>query len=62
MSSRKFRKVQNIFCSNKKEVTKINKDGNESVFFISFKLKLIESAGFMASSLSNLVDNLAEGI
>ena len=46
----------------KKEIKKINKDGNKSVANISYKIKLIDSAGFMAGSLSNLVDNLAEGI
>ena len=40
---------------------KINKDGNESVATISYKIKFINSARFMASSLSNLVNNLAEG-
>ena len=29
---------------------------------ISYKIKFIDSARFMASSLSNLVDNIAEGI
>ena len=29
---------------------------------ISYKVKFIDSARFMASSSSNLVDNLAEGI
>ena len=38
---------------------KINKDGNET---ISYKIKFIDSTRFMASSLSNLVHNLAEGI
>ena len=55
MSWGKYRKVQ-------KEVTKIDKDGNESVVTVSYKTKFIDSARFMASSLSNLVDNLAEGI
>ena len=32
-----------------KEVTNINKDGNESVVTISYKLKLIDGARFMAS-------------
>ena len=41
-----------------KEVTKIDKDGNESVFTIAYKTKFIDSARFMVSSLSNLVDNL----
>ena len=46
----------------KKEVPKIDKDGNKSVVTISYKIKFIDRARFMASSLSNLVDNLAEGI
>ena len=46
----------------KKEITKIDKDGNEVVVNISYKTKSIDSAKFMASSLSNLVDHLAEGI
>ena len=45
-----------------KEVTKIDKDGNESVVTISYKIKFIDSARFLVSSLSNLVDNLPEGI
>ena len=62
MSGGKQRKVQNFFCSKKNEITKINKDGNESVVNISYKITFINSARFMASSLSNLVDNLAEGV
>ena len=58
----KIQKITKIFCSIEKEVTKIDKDGNESVATISDKIKCIDSAIFMASSLSNLVDNLAEGI
>ena len=45
-----------------KEMTKIDKEGNESVATISYKLKFIDSPRFMATSLSNLVDNLKEGI
>ena len=45
-----------------KEVTKIDKDGNERVVTMSYKIKFIDSARFMTTSLSNLVDNLAEGI
>ena len=45
-----------------KEVTNIKKDGNETVVTISCKIKFIDITKFMASSLSNLVDNLAEGI
>ena len=46
----------------KTEVTKIDKDGNESAAIISYKIQLIDGSKFMAISLSNLVDNLAEGI
>ena len=41
---------------------KIDKDGNESVETISYKIKFINSVRFIATLLSNLVDNLAEGI
>ena len=44
------------------KVTKRDKDGNESVVTISYKIKFINSERFMATSLSNLVDNLTEGI
>ena len=43
----------------KKEIKKIDKDGNGT---ISYKIKFIDTARFIASSLSNLVDNLTEGI
>ena len=63
MSWGKYRKVQDLFVSIENKVTKIDdKDGNESVVTISYKTKFIDSARFIASSLSNLVDNLAEGI
>ena len=45
-----------------KEITKIDKDSTESVVNISYKIRFTDSARFMASSSSNLVDNLAEGI
>ena len=45
-----------------KEVTKIDKDGNESVITIPFKIKFIVSARFMTTSLSNPNNNLAERI
>ena len=44
----------------KKEITKIDKDGNESVVTISYKIKFIDSARFSPTSLSNHADNLAE--
>ena len=43
-------------------MTKRDKDGNNSVATISYKIKFIDSSRFIASSLSNLVDNLAEEI
>ena len=45
-----------------KEVIKIDKDGNKRVIIICYKIKFIDSARFIATSLSNLVDNLTEGI
>ena len=45
-----------------KEVMEIDKDGNKSVVTISCKIKFIASARFMATLLSNLVDNLTEEI
>ena len=45
-----------------KEVTKIDKNGEEITKNISYILQFIDSARFMASSLSNLVNNLFEGI
>ena len=45
-----------------KEVIKIDKDGDASVVSISYKIKFIDSARFMATSLSSLVDNLTERI
>ena len=40
------------------EIIEIDKDGNEIVLTISYKLKFIDSARFMTTSLSNLADNL----
>ena len=45
-----------------KEVTRIDKNGEEVTKNISYILQFIDSARFMASSLSNLVNNLSEGI
>ena len=57
----KKRKVQIFFCSNKKEVIKIDKDGNRTDETMSYKIKFIDSTRFMASSLSNTADNLTQG-
>ena len=46
----KILKVQHISAPIEKEVTEINKDGNESVAIISYKIKFIDSARFMATS------------
>ena len=46
----------------KKEVTKTDKDGNDKIMKISYKVKLIDSFRFLSSSLSSLVDNLSEGL
>ena len=45
-----------------KEVTTINKNGEEIIKNISYRFQFIDSARFMASSLSNLVNNLSERI
>ena len=46
----------------KKAVTKIDKGGNDKIRKISYKRKFIYSFRFMSSSLSNLVQNLSEGL
>ena len=50
----------------KKETTKKDKDGNEKITKISYKIKFIDSYSgyyrFMSTSLSNLVNNLSEGV
>ena len=58
-------KYKTFSVSIKKEVTKVDHeiaDGNESFVTISYKIKFIDSARFLASSLSNLVDSLADRI
>ena len=45
-----------------KEVTRIDKNGEEITKNISYILQFIDNARFIASSLSNLVNNLSEGI
>ena len=46
----------------KKEVTRIDKNGEEITKNKSYILQFTDSARFMASSLSNLVNNLSEEI
>ena len=45
-----------------KEYTKICKSGEEITKNISYVLQLIDSARFKTSSLSNLANNVSEGI
>ena len=61
MSWRRYRKVQNFFSFNKKRKKNFEKDDNEDITTVSYKIKFIDNPRIMASSLSNLVDNLAEG-
>ena len=46
----------------KKETIKIDKDGNGEIIEILYKIKFIDSFRFMSTSLSNLVNNLSEGV
>ena len=45
-----------------KALINTDKDGNECIVTISYKIKFIDSARFMATSLSDLVHNVIEGI
>ena len=46
----------------KKEITKKDKEDNDKTTKISYKIKFINSFRFMSSSLTNLVNNLSEGL
>ena len=46
----------------KKEIKKKDKDGNDKITKISYKIKFIDSFRFMSTSLSDLVDNSSEGL
>ena len=59
----KYRKMQKLFCSNKKkELKNDDKEGNGNIITISYNIKFVYIARFMASSLSNFLNNLTEGI
>ena len=62
MLRRKYRKLHNFSVPIKKETTKKDKDGNNKTTKISYKIKFIHSYRFMSSTLSNLVENLSEGL
>ena len=62
MFRRNIEKYITFIVPTKKEVTRIDKNGEEITKNISYILQFIDSARFMASSLSNLVNNLSEGI
>ena len=46
----------------KKEITKKDKDDNDKITKISYKIKFLDSYRFMSCSLSSLVTNLSEGL
>ena len=51
------KKYKTFFVLIEKQIIKTDKDDNENVVSISYKVKFIDCARFMATSLSNLVDN-----
>ena len=55
-------KYKTFSIPTEKELTEINKGDYESVVTISYEIKFIDTSRFMATSLSNLVDNLTERI
>ena len=60
MLKRKYWKIHNL--STEKEVREIAKNGEEVTKNISYILQFTESGKFIASSLSNLVNNVSEGV
>ena len=44
------------------EIRKTDKDGNDENTKISYKIKFFYSFRFMSTSLSNLVNNLSDGV
>ena len=55
-------KYMNFTIPTEKEMTRIDKNGGEAPKNIPYILQFIDSARFMASSLSNLVNNIFERI
>ena len=62
MFRRKYRKIYYFFGTNQERNYKKDKNGNDKIIKISYKIKFIDSYRFMSTSLSNLVDNLSEGL
>ena len=60
MFKRKHWKIHNIFGSNTKNVTRIDKNGAETTKALSYRLKFIDSAIFMESLLPSIVNNFSE--
>ena len=51
--------MHNLYSSNKEEVTRIDKNGEEMTKYISYILQFIDSTRLSVSSLSNLVNNFS---
>ena len=58
----KFGKYITFTVPIEKEVRRTDKNGEEITKHISCRLKVIDTARFMESSLSSLINNLSEGI
>ena len=56
MCRRNHRKIHNLYSYVKKEVTRIDKNGEEIAKNVSYILQFTVSARFMTSSLLNLVN------
>ena len=55
-------KIQTFSFPLEKETSKFDQDGNEVIKIISWRIKFLNSARFMPTSLSNIADNIAEGV
>ena len=62
MSWRKYKQVKNFFSSNRKRNKKKLVKMVMTILQLFYKMKLIDSSRFLASTLSNLADILAEGV
>ena len=59
---REYRGAEHSMCNLKYRNTRVDKSREEITKYISYILRFIYSSRFMASSLSNLVNNLSERI